>query len=125
MNKATVMSVKYKPNMQMRYLKQGTDWFKKPKDGGKILGGSNGTNLCLTRFGKADVEVTLEYKGETYPVSIGSEIRGILDRPKITRKLAKSIKASAPFAVEIVEKTGGGIQISQGAVARWLSDIRS
>lgn len=106
MNTATIIDVGYKPNMQVPYLKQGADWYKKPEDGGKILGGSNGTRRCLTKSGNADVEVTLEYNGEIYSVSIGSEIRRLLERPKITRKLAESIKSAAPSAIEIVEGAG-------------------
>lgn len=123
MNKATVMSVKYKPNMQMRYLKQGPDWDKKPKDGGKILGGSNGTNLCLTGFGKADVEVTLKYNGEIYPISIGSEIRRVLDRPRITRKLAERIRNASPSVVEVVEEKDNELMISKETISQWLSNV--
>lgn len=123
--KLPIHNVEYKRHWNVHFLSQGHKAGSRPRNRCKTLGGSNGTYVQIDTQGNSDILVWVEKDGETIPVSIGKDVRKILDRKQLTAKLARQIDSAAPKDVEIEETGKFQHRIPECELQRWLDGIGS
>ena len=123
--KLPIHNVEYKRHWNVPFLSQGHKAGSRPRNRCKNLGGSNGTYVQIDTQGNSDILVWVEKDGETIPVSIGKDVRKILDRKQLTAKLARQIDSAAPKDVEIEETGKFQHRIPERELQRWLDGIGS
>ena len=97
--KCFVIAVKYVSADNYAYIDQGYKRGEYPE--GYVLGGSNGT-YRVWGGSPADIIVFLRTAAsEEMKISIGNEVRRIMNRRKLTERLAQRIIYARPMAVEI------------------------
>lgn len=121
--KLPIHKVDYKRHWNVPFLSQGHKAGRRPRNGYKTLGGSNGTYVQIDTHGNSDILVWVEKNGETIPVSIGKDVRRMLNRKQLTAKLAKQIDSIAPKDIEIEESGKFQHRIPEGELKKWLDGI--
>ena len=121
--KLPIHNVEYKRHWNVPFLSQGHKAGSRPRNGYKTLGGSNGTYVQIDTQGNSDILVWVEKDSETIPVSIGKDVRRILNRKQLTAKLARQIDSAAPKDVEIEETGRFQRRIPECELKKWLAGI--
>ena len=121
--KLPIHKVDYKRHWNVPILSQGHKAGSRPRNGYKTLGGGNGTYVQIDTHGNSDILVWVEKNGETIPVSIGKDVRRMLNRKQLTAKLAKQIDSIAPKDIEIEESGKFQHRIPEGELKKWLDGI--
>lgn len=80
--------------------------------------GGNGT---YREFASADVEVVAYSVGDRLTFRIGSDIRRILGRSKLTFRLYERVRDSSPEYIELV-RSGGRWEISEDSLCDWIGN---
>lgn len=113
---AKVIDVEYKASDS--WIQQGYSRGRYPT--GKAYGG-NGTYRV---FAAAEIDVMVEAdNGRRYTISIGRDVRDILGRARLTRRMYDSLVARAPDAVG-VENDGERWKIDESDLKDWVNSIR-
>lgn len=121
--KLPIHKVEYKPHWNVPFLSQGHKAGSRPRNGYKTLGGGNGTYVQIDTRGNSDILVWVEKDGETIPVSIGKDVRRILDRKQLTAKLAGQIDSVAPRNIEVEETGKSQHRIPECELKSWLDSV--
>lgn len=117
------IQVEYKKNRAMPFLTQGIKHGRRPNNGYKTVGGSNGSFVQVPKWGRADIVVMADVPGGMFPISIGTKVRSHLGIQRLTDSVAKKVIGTAPRSVEVVSDAHGTWTITDAALKDWLTSI--
>lgn len=115
--KCFVLDVKYEPSDSTTYIVQGIKGGEQPK--GYVLGGCNGT---FRMWGGAPADLVVFLRTETNEklrISIGQDVRRIMNRVRLTERLAQKIIDAYPFTIEIDSDN----RIIEADLVAWFSSV--
>lgn len=122
---AEVLEVQYRPSFAVPFLKQGVKNGRRPNNGKKTLGGSNGSFVQLDSSPnlKADILVTVRLRdGSSFPISIRRDVLAATGRKRIDRQLASKIQSAAPDRIQVQEE-GNKVVITKSEIDEWTSQF--
>ena len=117
------INVESRAGQALTFITQGVRGGRRPNNGFKTLGGSNGSfRQILSK--PADIVVHAEMPNGVEEISIGQIVRNFFDTGRLTEKLRSKVVAAAPATIEVETGEHGESIISDAALANWLSAVQ-